>query len=132
MKPKVNKENIWEDVDLTRFCLEPSVNRAVIELTSCFDGSDLARIICSGILLVKMSSTLAVNGSELPVFIGKVTINVYSIEEHSRLLEECGFGFKFGDQMNLRENISEVTLISIHGGEIEALLIAKDCEITKS
>ena len=121
----------WEDVDLTRFCLEPSFDRAIIEITNCYDGSDLATITCSGILVVKINSALTPNGSTLPVFVGELVVRSYaSSEAAGKLLADSDYGFVFENGKILPRHVLEVFEIVIRGGEIEACMIAIDCQTT--
>jgi hypothetical protein len=124
------KSYYWADLDLSRFSLEPSIDRAVIELRSNNDGSVLAVIECSSIIMLNLESALGPNGAMLPVSVVEVTVETLDDFALDEFLETC-YGFRFGNSKLRREKIAEAYVLKILGGEIEAILVASKCIVSE-
>jgi hypothetical protein len=119
----------WQDVDLSRFALEPAVDHAVIELGSCYDGSDLAVINCSGVICVHIQSALGPNRSQLPVLVGEVSVEVLAGAALDEFLKSHAYGFTFCDGRRTPNELVQCYVVKIIGGEIEATMITMECTV---
>jgi len=119
----------WTDVDLSEFTFDLSGDRTRIELSSNYDGSDVATITCTGHLAIRVNSSLPPNSSSLPVFVGECSVKPLSEVALKESLSRQGYGFQFEGKRNLPEESGNGYHIRIEGGEVEADIIAMECNI---
>jgi hypothetical protein len=118
----------WSDVNLTILVLLPSTSKAVIVLSSIYDGSELATIECSGLLSAHIDSAMAPNGSQLPLLLGRVEVSSHSGELVESALAKGGYAFSFPEP--IERTFACVTEVLLEGGEIEVRILATTCTVT--
>lgn len=121
-----NPSNLWNDVDLSNIILDIGANQAIISLTSNFDGAEVAKIICAGILHVKINSAIDIIKNELPVFVAKVTITKHVGNEANLALNSADYGFRFENGSIMPPDYNQICTVEIEGGEIDIRVIARN------